>query len=138
MEYLLLLVCIVPIYFIRKHMVLSKKISVLPQVKHSQSRSMLLLGKILDAETNPKKDKRQSTKFINQTHLRVMIYEDNAYWIANNVLYSAKIEDDEIDNSSAIEVDTMTMDDVQLKKTMYIVERLTEGLGNEGRDQRYS
>jgi hypothetical protein len=72
-------------------------------------------------------EETQSAKFIKNQHVRVMIVENEAYWIHNNQLYVAKYENGEVDDLGAERVDTMTMDSVQLEKTMFIVERLTEG-----------
>jgi hypothetical protein len=69
----------------------------------------------------------QSSKFVKNQHVKVMIVENEAYWIHNNQLYVAMYKNGEVDDLSAEKVDTMSMDSVQLEKTMFIVERLTEG-----------
>ncbi len=63
--------------------------------------------------------------------MRVIIIEGNAYWIVDQTLYTAKIIDGSVDNETTKKVDTMTMDDVQLEKTQFIVQKLTEGKGND-------
>jgi hypothetical protein len=72
-------------------------------------------------------EETQSSKFIRNQHVKVMIVEDEAYWIHNNQLYVAMYKDGEVDDLSTEKVDTMSMDSVQLEKTMFIVEKLTEG-----------
>lgn len=69
----------------------------------------------------------QSAKFVRDQHVKVMIVEDEAYWIYNNQLYVARYENGEVNNLSAEKVDTISMNSVQLEKTMFIVEKLTEG-----------
>jgi hypothetical protein len=71
--------------------------------------------------------KTQSAKFIRDQHVKVMIVEDEAYWIHNNQLYVARYENGEVDNLTTEKVDTISMNSLQLEKTIFIVERLTEG-----------
>ena len=68
----------------------------------------------------------QSYKHIKNQYVRIMIVEDEAYWIKDNQLYVAKFEDGTIDTDSTTEVDTMSMSKVELEKTMFIVETLRE------------
>jgi hypothetical protein len=69
----------------------------------------------------------QSSKYISKQSVKVMIVEGEAYWIQNNQLYVAQYKDGEVDDLGAEKVDTISMDSVQLEKTMFIVEKLTEG-----------
>lgn len=64
-------------------------------------------------------------------YVRVIITEDTAYWIKDSSVYSANIEDGFIDNNSAKPVDMMAIDDVQLDKMIFIVDKLTEGRQND-------
>ena len=73
----------------------------------------------------------QSSKYLAETTIRILFIGDKAYWIANNTLYQADANNGEINQDSAIQVDTMGMDDVELNKTMLIVEKLREGFNNE-------
>lgn len=66
------------------------------------------------------KDKRDHTK-------RFLVFENKAYWIANNAVYCADVDNQGIDKDSINTIDTMTMDDVELKKIEFIVNKLTEG-----------
>lgn len=75
----------------------------------------------------------QSLKHFDAQHLRILFMDGQAYWITNNIFYTADIVDGDVDQDSTRQVDTMAMDKVQLKKTIYIVEKLTEGLENNER-----
>jgi glucan biosynthesis protein len=76
--------------------------------------------------------KTQASKFTESQSLRVLFLNDKAYWINSNKLYEADVfYNGQVDESSTKEVDTMGMDDVQLKKTIFIVEKLREGLDND-------
>ena len=69
---------------------------------------------------------KQSNKYLEKDMTKIMIVEDKAYWIKDNQLYMAKVEDGKIDNYSTQQVDTMAMDSVELERTMFVVEKLTE------------
>lgn len=74
----------------------------------------------------------QSKKHNDAQHVKVIISETEAYWIANNKFYVADVLDSIILQETTREVDTMVMDDVQLNKIIEIVEMLgkTDDRGN--------
>jgi len=60
--------------------------------------------------------------------VRIAVIENNAYWISNNSVFMAPVnEEGMVDYSSGTPIDTMAMDKVELNRISYIVERLTEG-----------
>jgi hypothetical protein len=73
----------------------------------------------------------QSSKHSDAKYIRILIVDGLAYWIKNNVFYVAKTDGDEVIKETAIQVDTMAMDKVQLDKMMFIVGKLTEGKAND-------
>jgi hypothetical protein len=73
----------------------------------------------------------QAAKHYDKTHIRVIMVQNKAYWIKDNILYTAAIVDGEVDQDSAKEVDIMSMDKVQLDKMMFIVDKLIEGTTND-------
>jgi len=79
--------------------------------------------KMLDEKPLPE---TQSYKHVKNQYIRIMIVEDEAYWIKDNQLYVAKFENGTIDTDSTTEVDTMSMSKVELERTMFIVETLRE------------
>lgn len=101
----------------------SRKLS----VEFSQSYGWDLLKKyIIEEEVINLKPESQSEKFIAKQYVRIVIVENEAYWIANNQLYVADYKDGIVDEDSTREVDTFSMGKDDIKKTMSIVERLTE------------
>jgi hypothetical protein len=74
---------------------------------------------------------RQSNNFMKDSYTRVLILDDNAYWIKDQALYTAEIMDGMVNKETTRRVDTMTMDKVELDKTMFIVEKLREGLDSD-------
>jgi hypothetical protein len=86
---------------------------------------------ILDPEVDELKT--QSTTHFDKNHVRVFVFEDAAYWIADNKVYSAKMFNNQVDKESTKEVDTISMDKVELNKMIFIIEKLTEGLDRNER-----
>jgi hypothetical protein len=75
--------------------------------------------------------KTQASVYNEKQNVRVIIMENQAYWIVDQRLYVADMVDGTVDNDTTRVVDTMTMDDVELEKTQFIVQKLTEGIGND-------
>jgi hypothetical protein len=94
----------------------------------SQSRTNELIKNIFIKDESFPAATTQSMKYFDSISLRILIVEEEAYWIKNNAVFVAKVINGEIEKDTAIEVDTMTMDKVQLNKIMFIVEKLKEGL----------
>lgn len=103
------------------------------KIRFSQSNTQALMSDLLSYENEILHEEapRQSKKFIQQSYIRVVIAEDNAYWIKDNALYVADIVDGMVDRESSKRVDTINMDSVELEKTMTIVEKLREGLDED-------
>jgi len=85
----------------------------------------------LSSVLKPATVRTQASVYNEKQNVRVIIIEDQAYWILDQRLYVADMVDGAVDNDTTRVVDTMTMDDVQLEKTEFIVQKLTEGKGND-------
>lgn len=93
---------------------------------------------ILEALQQYKTKDTQSRLFEKKLSTRVLVMGNLAYWIKDNQVYSAEMQNNEIDNNSVKVVDIMGMDDVQLKKIMFIIDTLTEGSnGNDSGNTSY-
>lgn len=111
-------------------------------VEYSQSRLVEIMKPVqalygLITILNKEKLVTQTTKHYDSQHVRVIISDTEAYWISNNKFYTASVEGSKIIEETTKEVDTMTMDDVQLNKIIEIVEMLggnddSSGTGNKG------
>jgi hypothetical protein len=132
MEYLFLILLVIPIFVIYRMINIGKKISVKKAPLMSQSRAIAMVAKLHSiAQESNKPKKTQSIEFFDKTHPRILILEDGGYWISNNAVYYAGFDDEGLDTDNAVQLDTTSMNDVELKKLMFIVEQLTKGLGNE-------
>jgi hypothetical protein len=96
------------------------------KLKRSQSHLYKLLSDISLKDIEKSNKEKQSGKYLKKYSVKVMIVEDKAYWIKDNQLYVADCNRADIDGDSTSKVDTMAMDAVELEKTMFIVEKLSE------------
>lgn len=102
-------------------------------VRYSQSHIFELVRPLLPPISNKMRKNRvsQSTEYDKKTNIRVIIVEDTAYWIKNNVFYKAEIVDGSINSDSTEIVDTISMNKVQLDKMLFIMDRLREGVEDD-------
>jgi hypothetical protein len=80
--------------------------------------------------------KTQSKNHYEKTNVKVIILDNQAYWIKNNIFYKAPLVNQLIDKDSAEEVDTINMDRVQLDKMLFIMDKLREGKTDDSRGSR--
>jgi hypothetical protein len=76
----------------------------------------------------------QSMKHEQSQYVRIFFVGDDAYWIEDHRVYTAKFENGIVDKENKKTVDMTTIDKVELDKMIFVVERLTEGLSNDSRD----
>jgi hypothetical protein len=127
MEYLLLILLIIPIFVIYRMINIGRKISVKKLPVMSQSKAVEMVSKLYSiSEKTSKPKKTQATKFFDKMNPTILILEDGGYWISNNAVYYAGFNDEGLDTDNAVQLDTTSMNDVELKKLMFIVEQLTK------------
>lgn len=99
------------------------------KVKYTQSHyySLISFAANTIVALEPVQIKTQSTNHFDGLHTRVFVVENQAYWISNNTVYKADFSQGYVDKESTSEVDIITMDGVELKKMIFIIEKLTEG-----------
>lgn len=84
----------------------------------------------------PRVPDRQSSNHEKSTNIKVIILDQEAYWVKDNIFYVADLIGDQIDKNSVRTVDTMNMDKVQLDKMFFIMDKLkedTDDSGNSGK-----
>jgi hypothetical protein len=79
------------------------------------------------------KTKTQSINHYDKVNIKVIILDNNAYWIKDNVFYKAEMVNELIDKDSAEQVDIMGMDNIQLDKMLFIMDKLREGIDDDSR-----
>ncbi len=137
MEYLLgSIVTLIVLFILQKN--LSKTITEQDpiDIRYRQSHIFQMVKPFLSFETTRKKIRSQSSIHQDKMHVRVIIIDNQVFWILENVLYVADQVDGMIDKETTKPVDTINMDKVQLEKMIFIVETLTEGKSDEDWDTR--
>jgi hypothetical protein len=79
---------------------------------------------------------RQSSKQEERTNIKVVIFDNKAYFVKDGTFYCAEMHGTEIDGANATLVDTMGMDKVQLDKMLFIMDQLRDGKKNDSGDSR--
>lgn len=110
------------------------------RVVYNQSHIYKLIRPYIIIESMiAKADKKtQAREYEASMYVRVIIVDEQAYWIRDNTFFVADMVDGALDNETTRKVDTMAMDEVQLKKMVFIVEKLTEGKQDDRGDSGYS
>ena len=104
----------------------------IPVVRYSQSHIYSLLRPYLDYAPEPSKQlKTQSIDYYKKIYVKILVSNNKAYWIKNNVFYSAEFKEGVVDKDTTKEVDTMSMTKPELDQMMFIVEKLQEGSNDD-------
>ena len=119
---------------------LASKFLVVEKIKspyrYSQKNIHYLLSPYIGGIPNKIK-KSQSVNHFNKTNLKVIIVDNEAFWVKDNTLYTAQMTHDGVDKDTTQVVDTMSMDKVQLDKMLFIIDQLKDGNNNDNRGPRY-
>jgi hypothetical protein len=96
-------------------------------VRSTQSRDYYLLNKNHTIKKIKARNKNtQSAKHDKNVNIKVIIMDDQAYWIKDNIFYMADMHYGNVDKETTRKVDTMAMNKVQLDKMMFIIDKLRE------------
>lgn len=97
-------------------------------IRYSQSHIYEITKEFIPDEFFFKKQRdTQSKGHEKSMYTRVVFLDNEAYWIKNNALFVADMDEGVVAEETARKVDTIGMDRVQLEKVIHIVEALTEG-----------
>jgi hypothetical protein len=97
-------------------------------IRYSQSHIYEITKEFIPDEFFLKKQSNtQSKSHEKSMYTRVVFVDNEAYWIKNNTLFVADMDEGVVAEETARMVDTMGLDKVQLEKVIHIVEALTEG-----------
>lgn len=110
----------------------------IPIPRFSQSSKVDLIRKYLEQPIVSKPQKKtQSTEDMKKNSKKAFFIGKDVYWIEDGFLQTAKIFDNQIDETTKKRVDTHSLDKVELDKMIFIVDKLTEGnkddSGNSGK-----
>ncbi len=105
--------------------------------RYSQSSIHEVISPLLpDLRTYKKFIDRRSEHQEERTNIKVVIFDNKAYFVKDGTFYCAEMHGTEIDGANATLVDTMGMDKVQLDKMLFIMDQLRDGKKNDSGDSR--
>lgn len=124
--------------FITTRLVLPRKLNAkVNNFRYSQSHiHTLIMPLIPDIKNYKKKIITQSSKHDERVNIKVVIFDNKAYFVKDGSFYSADMDGDFIDRQTATVVDTIGMDKVQLDKMLFIMDQLRDGKKNDSGDSR--
>lgn len=106
-------------------------------LRYSQTHIHTLIMPLLpDIKSYKKKVVTQSSKHEEKINIKVVIFDNKAYFVKDGSFYCADMNGEFIDKHSATVVDTMGMDKVQLDKMLFIMDQLRDGKKNDSGDSR--
>lgn len=138
MEYFLGSVITMLAMFITTRLISSQKTTVNDSpFKYRQSHIHEIISPLVpDIQNYKKVIPRQSTNQEEKTNIKVVIFDNKAYFVKDGTFYCADMHGTEIDGANATLVDTMGMDKVQLDKMLFIMDQLRDGKKNDSGDSR--
>ena len=95
-------------------------------IEYSQTHVYELVKPFIQQLPPPEISDTQAANFLKQTYMRIMVVNNKAYWIKDNIFYVANVVDGNVDKANATAVDTMAMSKVELDEMLFIVEKLRE------------
>lgn len=100
--------------------------------RYGQSHIHSLMKPLLPPNVGLRKElNTQAVKHLNKVQFKVIIVGPDAFWIKDNVLYTAKVTQEGVDKDTTAPVDTMAMNSVELDKMVFIVDQLRNGLKHD-------
>lgn len=105
----------------------------------SKNHQIKFLFNIYDSRKSVKKIEKKSQSKIHEekTNIKVIIMDEQAYWIKDNIFYTANMSGNNVDKDTTRRVDTMTMNKVQLDKMIFIIDCLREEASDDSGGTRY-
>lgn len=80
---------------------------------------------------NKEKIESQSAKHAANTMIKIIVIDNKAYWVKDNVFYSADTDNGDIISPTAEPVDISTMSKKDIDKMLFILDNLRKGIQND-------
>lgn len=130
MEYLLIIGLTLLSYWSIIKISNKKRMTFLNKNKYRQSSIYEMVKDVVPKQRFDKpKVITQSQKHIQKNMLRVVIAEGSAYWILNNVFYTANAINGRVDEETIQPLDIENMPTKELDKMLSILDDLKQGVG---------
>jgi hypothetical protein len=104
----------------------------LTSIKYRQSDIHESIRTLIPKKLNNKeKIESQSAKHAANTMIKIIVIDSKAYWVKDNVFYSADTDNGDIVSPTAEPVDISTMSKKDIDKMLFILDNLRKGIQND-------
>ena len=109
----------------------------LTNIKYRQSDIHESIRTLIPKKLNNKeKIESQSVKHAANTMIKIIVIDSKAYWVKDNVFYSADTDNGDIVSPTAEPVDISTMSKKDIDKMLFILDNLRKGIQNDSGSSR--
>lgn len=109
----------------------------LTNIKYRQSDIHESIRTLIPKKLNNKeKIESQSAKHAANTMIKIIVIDSKAYWVKDNVFYSADTDNGDIVSPTAEPVDISTMSKKDIDKMLFILDNLRKGIQNDSGSSR--
>jgi hypothetical protein len=104
----------------------------LTSIKYRQSDIHESIRTLIPKKLNNKeKIESQSVKHAANTMIKIIVIDSKAYWVKDNVFYSAETDNGDIISPTAEPVNISTMSKKDIDKMLFILDNLRKGIQND-------
>jgi hypothetical protein len=104
----------------------------LTNIKYRQSDIHESIRTLIPKKLNNKeKIESQSAKHAANTMIKIIVIDSKAYWVKDNVFYSADTDNGDIVSPTVEPVDISTMSKKDIDKMLFILDNLRKGIQND-------
>ena len=104
----------------------------LTSIKYRQSDIHESVRTLIPKKLNNKeKIESQSVKHAANTMIKIIVIDSKAYWVKDNVFYSADTDNGDIISPTAEPIDISTMSKKDIDKMLFILDNLRKGIQND-------
>jgi hypothetical protein len=114
-----------------------KVLKTLTNIKYSQSDIHESIRKFVPKKLNNKeKIESQSAKHAANTMIKIIVIDNKAYWVKDNIFYFSDTSNGDVVGSTAEPVDISTMSKKDINKMLFILDNLRKGIQNDSGSAR--
>lgn len=109
-----------------------RKLKAFPSIVYSQSSIHLMIKDFLPKTLYEKpKQQSQSLNHIEKNTVKVIFIGGKAYWVSNNIFYSANALNGNVDIETTQPIDTTNMSKKDIDKMLFILDNLKNGSNDD-------
>jgi hypothetical protein len=111
---------------------IAKKKKSFKKTTYSQSSIHKIIKNFMNSDIYDKPTKpSQAEQYAEKNSVKVVFVDNEAYWVSNNIFYSASAENGRINTETAQPINTENMDKKDIDKLLIILDKLKDGSNND-------